>query len=390
MRLLLINYEYPPLGGGAGNATAHLAREFAKLGAEVWVLTSAFQELPRCEQSAGFTIQRVPVVRRYADRCTPPEMLTFMASATVASLRLARKWRPDVTIAFFGIPSGPAAYALKAVYGVPYVVSLRGGDVPGFQPYDLAVYHRLMGPVIRFLWRKAAHVVANSQGLCALAQRSAPDVAVEVIPNGVDIERFRPVESRLRNDPVRLLFVGRLTYQKGADTLIRALHELDGKVPFEAELVGDGDARPQLERMAEQFDLRNRVHFFGWLSRDEIPTRYRGADIFVLPSRDEGMPNVVLEAMASGLPVIASDIAGSEELVQHGETGLLVPPEDPEGLAGALVELVGTTGLRERMGCAGRALVEQGYAWNRVAQQYLELLRSVVEEGDVCAASVVR
>ncbi|MGD8777268.1 MAG: glycosyltransferase family 4 protein [Syntrophobacterales bacterium] len=374
IRLLLINYEYPPLGGGAGNATAHLAREFTLLGAEVMVLTSGFRGLPAKETSNGFAVKRIPTIRRRLDRCTPVEMLTFMISASLTALRLTRSWRPDVTIAFFGIPCGPVAYTLKAIYGVPYIVSLRGGDVPGFQPYDLALYHRLMKPAICFLWRQATCVVANSQGLRDLAQSSEPDVTIHVIPNGVDPERFRPEGSPNRNGPVRLLYVGRLTYQKGVDVLIQALNKLDSEIEFEVELVGDGNARRPLERMAREFDLVDRLHFTGWLDRTEIPQRYQQADIFVLPSRDEGMANVILEAMASGLPVIATKIPGNAELVRHGENGLLVMPDDSEQLADALSELMNKVELRQRMGSSGRALVERGYSWSHMAQQYLEVI----------------
>ncbi len=378
LRVLLINYEYPPIGGGAGNATAYLAREFACDGAEVVVLTSGFRGLPEREQSDGVTIQRVPVIRRRADRCTPIEMLTFIASATIAAVHLARRWRPDVSIAFFGIPSGPVAYVLKALYGVPYIVSLRGGDVPGFQPYDLALYHRLMGPAIRFLWRRATAVVANSQGLRRLALESAPDVSVDVIPNGVDVERFQPAASPRDDDVVRLLFVGRLTYQKGVDVFLQALHELDGRIQFEAELVGDGGARSQLERMAEDFGLSDRVRFIGWCDRDDVAVHYQAADIFVLPSRDEGMPNVLLEAMASGLPVIATRVVGNKELVRDGHTGFLVPPEDPQGLANVVGQVVDRKELVECMGCAGRALVEGRYTWSQMAGEYRAIAQSAV------------
>lgn len=382
LRVLLINYEYPPLGGGAGNATAHLAGEFARNGAEVVVLTSRFRDLPELEHSDDVTIQRVPVVRRRADRCTSPEMLTFMASATIAAVRLARKWRPDVSIAFFGIPSGPVAYVLKALYGVPYIVSLRGGDVPGFQPYDLALYHRLMGPAIRLLWRQAAAVVANSQGLRKLALESAPDVSIDVIPNGVDVERFQPAARTNQNDVLRLLFVGRLTYQKGVDVLLRALHRIDGKMPFELEMVGDGDARSELESLVAQLGLVEQVRFAGWCDREEVPARFQPADVFVLPSHDEGMPNVVLEAMASALPVVATRISGNEELVEHGKTGLLVTPNDPDELADALIQLIDTPATRQRMGHAGHTLVEQHYEWNHVAGQYLKLAKTVTMGND--------
>jgi len=389
-RLLLINYEYPPLGGGAGNATAHLAREFSLLGAEVMVLTSGFRGLPGQEISGSLAVKRIPTFRRRVDRCTPFEMLTFMMSATLAALRLARRWRPDVTLSFFGIPCGPVAYTLKAIYSVPYIVSLRGGDVPGFQPYDLALYHRLMKPAIRFLWRQAACVVANSRGLRDLAQSTEPDVAIHVIPNGVDVERFRPESSPDRNGTVRLLYVGRLTYQKGVDVFIQALHKLDSKIQFEVELVGDGNARRQLETMVQKLGLAERFHFVGWLDRTKLPQRYQQADIFVLPSRDEGMANVILEAMASGLPVIATSIAGNAELVRHGENGLLVTPDDPGRLADALIELMNKVELRQRMGASGRTLVERKYSWSHMAEQYLRIIHSVALENNTCAEFVAR
>lgn len=373
-RLLLINYEYPPLGGGAGNATFHLAREFTLLGAEVMVLTSGFRGLPRQENSAGFAVKRIPTIRRRVDRCTPVEMLTFAMSATLSALRLTRSWRPDVAIAFFGIPCGPVAFTIKAIYGIPYIVSLRGGDVPGFQPYDLSLYHQLMKPTIRFLWRQAACVVANSQGLRDLAQSSEPDMTIHVIPNGVDVKTFRPRDASARKGPVRLLYVGRLTYQKGVDIFIQALQKIDSEIQFEVELVGDGNARPTLERMVQKSDLVDRLHFAGWLDRTEIPQRYQQADIFVLPSRDEGMANVILEAMASGLPVITTSLAGNRELVRNGKNGLLVPPDDPETLANALLELINKVELRQRMGSLGRTLVEKGYSWTLMARQYLKVI----------------
>ena len=389
-RLLLINYEYPPLGGGAGNATAHLAREFTLLGAEVVVLTSGFRGLPGQENSGGFAVKRIPTIRRYIDRCTPVEMLTFMVSASLSALRLTRNWRPDVSIAFFGIPCGPVAYTLKYTYGVPYIVSLRGGDVPGFQPYDLALYHRLMKPAIRFLWGQADCVVANSQGLRDLAQRTESDVTIHVIPNGVDVQIFRPEGSSNRNGPVRLLYVGRFTYQKGMDVFIQALSKLDPKIQFEVDLVGDGYARRLVERMAQEFGLLERLHFTGWLDRTEVPQRYQWADIFVLPSRDEGMANVILEAMASGLPVIATDVSGSKELVRHGKTGLLIPRENPVALAQAITDLAVDAEGRAHMGQAGRRLAEEHYGWRSIAESYFSLIQHCANPSAITSEQDIR
>jgi len=171
---------------------------------------------------------------------------------------------------------------------------------------------------------------------------------------------------------VRLFFHGRLVYQKGLDLLLAAL----GRLPdadFELHLVGDGPQRPELEEAAATLGIGGRVIFHGWLHRPELARTLRGMDLFVFPSRDEGMPNAVLEAMASGLPVVASAIAGSEELVLPERTGLLVPPEDADALAKALARLIADAPLRREMGAAGRERVERQYSWASAATLYLEM-----------------
>ena len=381
MKILLINYEYPPLGGGAGQATAALAREFFVAGHEPLVLTSRFRGQPREETVAGVRLRRVAVVRRRADRCTPAEMLTFLASASAVAWREMRAWRPAASIAFFGIPSGPVGALLQFTARVPCVVSLRGGDVPGFQPYDLALFHRLLGPCIRLLWRHAAAVVANSAGLRDLARRSAPAQAVRVIPNGVDAQTFHPAAENERpsGGPVRLLFVGRVVFQKGLDVLLRALAALPAGLAWELEIIGDGEQRATLTAEAARLDLAERITFAGWCDRAGIAERYRAADVFVFPSRDEGMPNVVLEAMASGLPIVATAIAGSEDLVREGENGHLVPPDDAASLTAALARLLADPAGCRALGRASRAIVERDYTWARVAAEYLEMIRETCQ-----------
>ncbi|NYZ17918.1 glycosyltransferase [Azospirillum sp. RWY-5-1] len=412
-RLLLVNYEYPPLGGGAANATANMARELAMQGVEVTVLTAAFGALPRRETTpAGVRIHRIPSLRRRADRSSVVEMLAFLALSLPAAALLARRWRPDATIAFFGVPGGPAGWLLKALSGVPYVVSLRGGDVPGFQYDGIALFHRLAGPVIGFLWRRAAAVVANSDGLAELARRFAPDVPVTVVPNGVDAALFRPLsppspprgegwgegetpatgfpapragaepphpalspEGRGFTAPLRLLVVGRLVRQKGVDLILEAMARTP--VPLDLTVVGDGGARPALEAQAAALGLQTRVRFAGWLERTALPDAYRAADLFVFPSRDEGMPNVVLEAMATGLPVAATDIAGNRDLVVDGETGFLLPVDDVAALTAALERLAANPDLRRRMGAAGRRRVVERFSWAAVATAYRGLALGV-------------
>jgi glycosyltransferase involved in cell wall biosynthesis len=374
MKILLINYEYPPVGGGAGNATAFLARQFALAGAMPVVLTTAFGCLPRREDEDGVLVARIATGRRVADRCSVPEMGSFILRAIPAALALHREFAFDASLAFFGIPGGPAAYVLKRLRRVPYVVSLRGGDVPGFLPGDLAGFHALTRPVIRHIWKHAAAVVANSQGLAELARRTAGDMPVPVIANGVDTERFVPGLPKNDSEPPRLLFVGRVVRQKGLDILLPALAALSKGRDFHLDVVGDGPEVKELTALAERLGLGAKVSFLGWRDRDALPGLYARADIFVFPSRDEGMPNAVLEAMASALPVVATDIAGNQELVRHGVTGLLTPCGDAPALTAALDSLLADPELAGTFGRAGRDLVREHYSWRAAAVSYLDLL----------------
>jgi len=368
MRILLINYEYPPLGGGAGNATRNMAREMAALGHTVFVMTARFADLPHEETVDGYTVIRIPSRRRAKDRSNVIEMLSFLLSSLWAVIAWRRRIRADACIAYFGIPGAPAAWVQRILFGVPYIVSLRGGDVPGFQPYDLKNFHRLTKPIIQFLWWQSKSVVANSKGLATLAQKSAPNRKIHIIPNGVDTTFFSPVEKDFQG---RLLFVGRVSQQKGLTYLLQAIAQSDTK-PTRLTIVGDGPLRSPLENEARSLGLEDIVHLHGWADRTDLPAIYQNHDIFVLPSLDEGMPNVILEAMASGLPIICTAIAGNEELVDQ-QNGWVVSPQVIPALTNAVNAALTTPLTDKSKQSRQRAL---GYSWHSVAERYLELLHN--------------
>ncbi len=376
MHILIINSEYPPIGGGAGNASAHIARELARLGQEVTVLTAGFRDLPARQDDKGVRVVRLPSLRRMADRSTAFEQIAFMLSAALFGFPIVLRLRPQIALAFFGAPSGAVAWFWSFFISLPYVVALRGGDVPGFRPYDFQRVHKRLAPLLRRVWRRAAAVVANSQGLRELGHAFESKVPIAVIPNGVDLEQFKVATREWQ--PARLLFVGRVVYQKGLDLLLSALGALK-KESWTLDIVGDGPRKEKLQTQAHEAGIADRINFLGWQNGDELVRRYAQANLFVYPSRHEGMPNAVLEAMACGLPVLASQIAGNEELVAHKETGLLVPAEDANALQAALSELLPDSATRQRMGTAARKRVEAQYSWQRVTKEYLELMQRVLE-----------
>jgi glycosyltransferase involved in cell wall biosynthesis len=376
MKILLINSEFPPIGGGAGGASANLARQLVVQGHEVLVLTSRYASLPHSESWQGVRIERVAALRRRQDRSGLVEQVSFILAGSLAASPLLKTFQAEVVLAFFGVPSGPIAWLLRKRHGLPYLVSMRGGDVPGFRPYDFGTYHRLMAPFLRSIWREAGCLVANSNGLRDLALKFEPSACIELVPNGVDLQAFKP-DVRAWSPP-RLLSVGRLVYQKGFDLAVRALAGIQ-ELDWQWYIAGDGSFRPEFESLCRELGISERVHLPGWQSKEQLTQQYQQANLFIFPSRHEGMPNAVLEAMASGLPVVASRIAGNEELVVHNETGMLFQSESVTELQSCLKELILEAGRRQLMGAAARTRVEAQFSWAGVAEQYSRLLVKMLE-----------
>lgn len=378
MRILLINYEFPPLGGGAGNATQNIARELSRAGHNVLVLTTWFSGLSEDEMTEEYRVIRVKSKRARVDRSNVFEMFHFAWRAVVDGRDVAKEFKPDATISFFAIPSGLVAWYFKKKFGVPYVVSLRGGDVPGFLPENLRWHHIFSAPLTTLVWKNAAHIVANSEGLRILADKTALRYGkkVTMIPNGVDRELFSTRSESASSNTTKILFVGRLTEQKGVTYIIDAVNEIlkkrnDLKGSLVCSIIGDGPLRGVLEEKVKGLGLGDSIIFHGWVPREKLPTFYQNADVFVLPSSDEGMPNVVLEAMASGLPIITTFVPGSEELVVGGENGMLV--KDRTELTPAMLDFLDN---REKWQAMGRASLERSkkFDWVKIAGEYISLI----------------
>jgi len=375
MRLLLVNYEYPPVGAGAATATQAIARKLVTLGHEVTVLTGTYRDLPRETDEGGITVRRISCLRRNADRSNVLEMFSFTLSSLLALPAVRARYRPEALIVFFSLPSGPVGAAAHFFYDLPYLVSLRGGDVPGLTP-EVSWIHKLFSPLRRLVLRNAVAVVANSEGLRELSEAADP-VPVQVIPNGVDVDFFRasPESWASARERFRILFVGRFQAQKNLKFLLDQLAALRGRRPgkFEIHLVGDGPLRAELKSQAANLRLADDIVWHGWLQRDELSKICRSCHCFVNPSLYEGMPNAVLEAMACAKPIVASRVPGNDAVVQHGTTGFLFPLDQPATLRESLEALIDDPARAEEMGRRARAWVTRDFSWERVASAYVGL-----------------
>jgi glycosyltransferase involved in cell wall biosynthesis len=237
----------------------------------------------------------------------------------------------------------------------------------------------VLRPLVRFLWNDADAVVAVSNGLRQFAAQTTPDIPIQVIPNAIELGQFTPPPRRNGDARPKMLFVGRINAFKSVETLVAAAGQLRqaGVDDFELQLVGEGDRRVSVERMVVEQDLTRHVRFLGWVERDKLIDVYRQADIFVTATTWEGMPNTVLEGMACGLPVVATRASGLEELVRDGVNGYLVDINDTAAMAKKLAELLQNPHERQRMGKQSRKIAENEFAWEFIAEQYVDVYRQV-------------
>jgi len=339
LKLLYLNYEYPPLGGGGGTTTKYLAEHMASTGHYVYIFTSGIKgHLGIAKEQKNLIIERINIFRKKNDSCTKWEMLKFIFKSILLLQSRIKKVQPDLIHIFFSFPTGGIMWFYRYIVKIPYVISLLGADVPGFLPKELNFFHNLIKPFTIGLWRGAKFVIPNSSGLSKLAQKTF-DMNFVMIPNGVDNTTFFPIK-RQNTSVMKMLFIGRLIPQKGLDVLLKALYKIKSNLPhWKLTIVGQGPYYSKYQELANKYNLNDNLEWKGWLDFKQIPELYRMHDIFILPSRFEGMASVVLQAMASGCAIISSDVFGAEELVKDGKNGYIVPVEDDTALSEKILEI---------------------------------------------------
>ncbi|MDO4515042.1 MAG: glycosyltransferase family 4 protein [Lachnospiraceae bacterium] len=371
MHLLVVSHEFPPIGGGGANACYFLTTEFVKQGHSVTVVTASYQNLPTEESINGVRILRVKAKREKKETSTFAEMLSYLISAFSKVKALVREETYDHCVVFFGIPSGPLGWYLKKRYQIPYTIRLGGGDIPGAQK-RFAIIYKILSPMIRSIWRNADHLIANSEGLREKAYGYEKRYPIGIISNGVDGDFFcADTKREHESDCCRLLFVSRLIEGKGLQYVIPHMEKINresGKY-VQLTIVGDGPYREELQRLVEQNNVEKFVEFVGMKTKEELLPYYQQADLFILPSLSEGMPNVVLEAMATGLPIVMTPCGGSKEMI-HGN-GVIAPIDD---FVMQVIELCKDEEKREAFGICSAKLTKERFAWNAKASEYLDLI----------------
>jgi glycosyltransferase involved in cell wall biosynthesis len=300
----------------------------------------------------------------------------FLVGGMLRARELARATRYDIIHVHWPMPMALVGWAARRGYRTPMVTTFYGIELRWVQS-------RL--PFLRWLVRWAARASAQAVAISTYTARELRkfvDVPVEVIPYTAELARPEPA-ARTRNGERSILFVGRLIERKGVAHLIRALGAVRRTVAARLVVVGEGPERASLERLAADTGVTPHVDFRGRVSDEELRRAYAGAAVFVLPSvldqrqDTEGLGVVLLEAMNYGVPVVASNIGGITDIVQHETTGLLVPPGDESALAEALTRLLGSPELARSLGEGGARLLRETFSWDRIVERWENVYRRI-------------
>ncbi len=373
MHILVVTQDFPPDVGGTQTYAAEMARGLARRGHRVSVVCPdrpGVRALDDEFAAAGVRTERVASTQD-----------AFPIKAVPAVRRLLTRHNVDVAFAI----AWPSALALLSAgvrrRNIPLALAAHGRELllePVGVPGGQAVYDAVRRRVIR---RADLLLPVSRYTASLLVPFGVPATRIQIVNNGTDPDVFFPVDAaqcaalraRLGVPGPMLLTVSRLVGRKGVNTVLEALPDVLRAHPGASYVVaGDGPDRDALVALASQLGLAEHVHFLGRIPYAELRTLYAAADVFVLPAREsrpdvEGFGIVFLEAGACSTPVIGADTGGIPDAIEHGRTGLLVPPDDPAALAQALGELLGSPDSAAAMGAAGRKRVEETFNWQRAA-----------------------
>ena len=384
MNVLFLTHSFPRSeGDAAGSFILRLAVALRGEDVNVRVVAPAGAGLPASEEMEGVSVERFRYAPRRFEKLAYTgnmandvasswtarlALVGFLGSDFVHSVRARRSFEPELVHAHWWFPNGVVGTWVSGLARIPLVTTLHGTDV------RLARKVGVAKPLFGHVLKHSAAVTTVSKWLKEETEALVPGVHPSVAPMPVATNLFGPGSSR---DGQRLLFVGRLNDQKGAEHLVHALATM--KTPAASlDIVGDGPNREALKQLAQQLGVASRIRWHGQLSQSELPPLYQRAAAVVIPSIDEGLGLVAVEALLCETPVVAFDSGGLRDVIQHEKTGLLVKPGDRAALASALDNLLARDGRGSQLGRAGRLYALSAFAPESAARRYAEIYRRVL------------
>jgi phosphatidylinositol alpha-1,6-mannosyltransferase len=381
-KILIFSLAYAPHMAGAEIAVKEITDRLGQ-DYEFDLITCRFGAEKAREKIGNVSVYRVGFGSRIGRYLYP-------ALAYRLALKLHRRHNYNFIWAIMAAYAGAAGLFFKRAHPeVKFLLTLQEGD-------SIEHIHRQVRGFKskwREVFRKADYIQAISKYLADWAHAEGARCPVEMVPNGVDLKNFQfsihNFQSISKDKIFKVITVSRLVHKNGIDILIRALAQLPTP-NSRLQILGSGPGEKMLKKLAKDLGIEKRVEFMGHVSQDDLPAYLAAADIFVRPSRSEGLGISFLEAMSSGVPVIAPLVGGITDFLQDGETGLVMKSEDPEDLAGKIKQLMQDENLRKKLQRNGRELVEQKYNWDNIAKQIGNIIHNLSQPSPTSERARVR
>jgi len=369
MRIFVLNYEYPPIGAGAGKIAAALATEWAKNGYEITFVTAGYRELNGESLENGIKVVRLPSARKHIFRSNPREMLSWIKHAKNYCLTLPPEKLPDFCFAHFSIPGGQVAYHLYKQRGIPYFVMSHWHDIPWLAKKEMLFFHLLTFCRIKKICLNAKNCFLQSKAMKKNIDRftgkkySTNNI---VIPNGFYPDESIDAVQKLKA-PNMVLFAARLVKQKNPMLFLKAAKAVLSKRPeTQFVIAGNGPLFTKMQNYVKANLLEANITFCGWLPENEMKTMFRKASVFVSTSRYEGMSMTIMEALSYGAYVVATPVSNNEALLKNENLGKLSSFHDAEIIANDIMLALNSSHYQ----CEKSML--KSYEWPEVARQYLK------------------
>ncbi len=371
----MFNNEFPPLGGGTGTVNLELFKIFETVpDLFIDLISSSADKHSRQKQfSKTIRIFEVPVNKKNIHHATNIELIRYAFKSLKKGFALSKTVKYDLILVWTTVPSGLPALFLSRFRKIPYIVRIGGPDIPGFEERYTFLY-KFISPFIKKIWRHADLIITKCLTEKQMIEKISPNLKLKIIYNGIDNYKFY-AKTYKTEQPLKLICSARLIKRKGQYTLIEAVSELQKQgTKIQVNLVGTGDETEAYKKYASELNVADKIQFSGYVPREQMPETYRNADIFVLPSYNEGMSNALLEAMASGLPVIVTNVGGTKELVDSNN-GFVFQAGCTDELVEIIKKFYFYPDLTEELG-KNSAEKSKKYNWQTIADEYINLFFS--------------
>ncbi|MFH1956581.1 MAG: glycosyltransferase family 4 protein [Patescibacteria group bacterium] len=350
-KILIFSTAYYPLVGGAEVAVKEITGRISDIQFDmvtIWLDKNSTQQ----EKIGNVNIHRIK---------TPKLLFPFLGF--LKAIQLHKKNNYDAIWSIMASYSGFTALFFKLLHPkIPYILTLQEGDpIPEIKRKIFFVY-----PLFKMVFTKADFIQAISSYLADWARDMCAKCQIEVIPNGVDIERFKIQDSRFRNNEITLITTSRLVKKNAVDDVIEAMQYLPENLKF--LILGTGPLENILKFKIKNLKLDGRVLMLGHIDHEDLPSYLKTADIFIRPSLSEGMGNSFIEAMAAGVPVIATPVGGIPDFLKDKETGLFCEINNPKSIAEKVKIYLENDGLRKKIIKNAQEMVVKNYDWNLIAK----------------------